>query len=77
MKQKQQPDKTVVDHYILQPSLVLMQLQSKLDSSKKKEELALKRVKHFQKALADKDFEIGNLNIKLESMTKMTQFNEQ
>ena len=27
--------------------------------------------------MASKDFEIGNLNIKLESMAKMTQFNEQ
>ena len=47
LKQKQKPDKAVVDHYILQPSLVLMQLQSKLDSSKKKEDLALKRVEQL------------------------------
>ena len=42
IKLQQKSGKTVVDHYILQPSLVLMQLQSKLDKSKKRENISEK-----------------------------------
>ena len=76
VKLQQKSGKTVVDHYILQPSLVLMQLQSKLDKSKRRENLAEKQVKQMQKVVTDKDFEISNLTVKLESMAKLTQVNE-
>ena len=35
MKKKSQPDKVIIDHYILTPQMIILQLQDKVDKSKK------------------------------------------
>ena len=47
MKQRAQPDKIIIDHYVLEPSMIVLQLQTKLDKYKKIEATAERKMKQL------------------------------
>ena len=77
MKQKTQPGKVIVDHYVLTPSMIVVQLQSKLEKAKRHQMRAEKKVEGLQKTITSQEFKITNQAINMESMQKLVEVNEQ